>query len=529
MARCHDWIEDCVLNHPQCERKSGDRNFYPTRLLRIDETGCKSWSLVLTGPDCDRSTPWMTLSHRWSSWLRTKLTSTNVADLQQEQPMTRLPTVFQDAMFMARQLGVSYIWIDALCIIQDSQPDWQKESALMQYIYSGSICNISSCGSQDNQQPFFRHRHPDVSLTRTVQLEWAPTEGGYAVLDMAFWDEHVHERPLNRRAWVFQERLLSPRLLHFSQDQILFECRMGVASEFYPSGLPKSYMTQSFTNFKSLAVFGLEMGSGQRTNTQVQLDSLIGVYQYWTSLVEVYSRCHMTRAEDKLIALSGVARIFQDKLADTYLAGLWKGWFFQSLMWRCSALPGNSFTNARRDPSHRAPSWSWASIDGPIFYDDDAQDWAGSCSIARFLSANIDLVNPKNPTGQVVNANLTLLGYKTALPAGLLYSVEDRIDLENGEGRIAKFLDPAENIFCAEVCLLPLLHCCVKSPRTKVLEPVVDGLILAGNPGADSWWRIGIFSAFGHVDCRALGLVFDEEAPLGYFDKACLMRRFLIE
>jgi len=181
------------------------------------------------------SAPYVTLSHCWGkpSSSRLVLKQNNLGDMIQELPYDRLTPVFQDAVTVTRHLGIQYLWIDALCIIQDSKSDWAGESVRMGDIYHHATLNIASTCSPDSNTPFLRSRPRQEEFE--VQLPFSSSElgidAGTVVLrprqqEVRLVSGHLGQ-PLQSRAWCFQERVLSTRTVFFDELQFLWECRAG--------------------------------------------------------------------------------------------------------------------------------------------------------------------------------------------------------------------------------------------------------------------------------------------------------------
>ena len=240
---------------------------------------------------------------------------------------------------MTRKLGVDYIWIDSLCIIQDDEDDWRREFALMEHVYGGSYLNIAASSATsvhggcwvkgDGMQSAFRTRVKvgDAELVREVRDD--------ACYDRAVWDSH-----LATRAWALQEKLLPPRTLHLGDRGAFWECRHMIANEYLPDGFTK------------------RLGSGLlRRMAKTEY-----LQQWWAEVVHLFTSADLTFARDKLPALSGIARRIHGQKGGRYLAGLWRDERIEAqLCWRV-------FDPRTRPAEWRAPSWSWASVDGPIVY-----------------------------------------------------------------------------------------------------------------------------------------------------------------
>ena len=131
---------------------------------------------------------------------------------------SHLPQTFRDAMEVAQRLGIRYLWIDSLCIIQDSVEDWQKESATMSQVYSNGVVNICAVASRNSTEGIFYTRNTVCSRPVHMQVSFEGAVQKRTFCDADLWLEGVDEAPLNRRAWVMQERLLSKRNLCFGTE-----------------------------------------------------------------------------------------------------------------------------------------------------------------------------------------------------------------------------------------------------------------------------------------------------------------------
>ncbi|EGO54152.1 hypothetical protein NEUTE1DRAFT_13510, partial [Neurospora tetrasperma FGSC 2508] len=305
-----NWVGDCVDNHKQCIYSKGDTGWYPTRLLDLGE-----------------STEDFVLNKQ------------KYPQLIKGLPLDSMPRLFQDTISVACSLGVQYLWIDSLCIFQDKddKTDWAHEASLMDKVYSHSYCNISAADAENCSWSLFNARDPHSINPETLTLDIVSDEIGgmipvqFYVYNCDFWFEQVSTALVNKRAWVLQERILAPRVLHFGERQLMWECCEKDAAEVFPHGLHPELAASGNVRFKS---FNLELDQVARL--------------LWNRIIWKYTGCDISRSEDKLIACSGIAKRFESLLQDTYVAGIWLG-------------PG------LRPGVYRAPSWSWASIDGVIW------------------------------------------------------------------------------------------------------------------------------------------------------------------
>ena len=334
----------------------------------------------------------MTLSHCWDggsveyfSNLNTSNRHQWVAGVCEEE----LPTKFRDAITVTRWMKVQYLWIDAVCIIQDSGEDWRMQSSVMGDIYAGSYRNIAAM-SKPGEDGFLRERRIEVIEPFLIRDLVHTSHSTTHVLGYDdFWCSSLLSQPLHNRAWVLQERQMSPRTIHFG-EQIFWECREHKACEAYPTGIP-----EEFTNHRTrawsqgLKIFHLQRQADHQEPNQSWLGSLLTrllprkiqrsssspeeAHQYWSDVVERYMECDLTKSLDKLVAIEGLANKVSDVTGERYLAGHWDNAnFAHSLLWYSPAKEqGNGAASVKyllSKQNYRAPSWSWASLDGKILW-----------------------------------------------------------------------------------------------------------------------------------------------------------------
>jgi hypothetical protein len=303
----------------------------------------------------------------------------------------------------------------SLCIYQDDLEDWNREGAEMSSIYANAYLTIAAALAKDTTAGCFNHRAPK----QQVRLDYSSHEGIRSeVLASLFpiFDEtepkiyaEMRGCPLVSRAWGLQERLLSRRILHFCKEQTYFECKEGFLSE---SGL---------FNIAHYSSIDLSHMADPKS-----------VYIYWSDILfHQYSNRLLTKSSDKLPALAGLARLFSEKLADDYLAGLWKKSLIKCLFW--------DIRRARTLSYYRAPSWSWASLDGRssmsfLFRTNKQKEFA------RLIDSHMELKG-NNPFGEVKSGwiklqapllSLYLTGKRTANPDGNFISERPLVVTENG-------------------------------------------------------------------------------------------------
>ncbi|KAF3061083.1 hypothetical protein GL218_02873 [Daldinia childiae] len=350
LTAAYNWFQDCCSTHTTCNLKLFSKTgWYPTRLIDIGQKESFHWRLLVVSEDgiSPQSAPYMTLSYRWAPNPKPILLASNIDEFRHGKPIKDLPQTFRDFIVVARRFSIRYIWIDALCIIQDSRGDWEIEAPTMRFVYTNSICNVAASVSKSPSEGLFRSRDTDKLKMRIVpcSLYSGKEEPSYIYED--FWDKDILKAPLHKRGWVLQERILAPRVLYFGKDQIFWECLTRRKCELLPNGLPLEIPSR-----RDLLD---QLHWAGASNSRKMSDTL---YNLWIKYIEEYSQCMLTNPSDKLAAIAGIAQLFQDFTGDEYIAGLWKSRLVEMLGWNVSA------PRKLKSLDYRAPSWSWASTDG---------------------------------------------------------------------------------------------------------------------------------------------------------------------
>ncbi|TGO32129.1 hypothetical protein BHYA_0349g00060 [Botrytis hyacinthi] len=356
LAQASKWYRECLLKHTTCNTSLVSKRLMPTRLLRIDE-GEKYVRLVVTKEDIVQDSHFSTLSHCWGNSNVLKLTISNLESFKAGISLERLPKTFIEAIFVARKLSIPYIWIDSLCIIQDSDDDWQTESVSMEDVYGNSILNVMATASKNSHEGLSRPRDPRMlEICPAIQSRWEDAENDlFYLFNEEIWSERLYSGPLLKRGWVLQECVLSPRSLHFCDGELLWECREMASCETYPAGLPEACEQENF-KIRPLSSSDLYERMYLIDGAQKTMEGI--AYDRWVRWITLYSKTYLTRDSDKLAAVSALAKCTRAVFDDVYVAGLWRSIFAEQLVWRG--------LSTSRPKHYRAPTWSWTSVDGPF-------------------------------------------------------------------------------------------------------------------------------------------------------------------
>ena len=363
------WICECLSKHVLCGADSGLTFIPPTRVIDVGPlNGSRDPRLYITGAE-DKHMRYMTLSHCWGQAEILTLTHETYDQMLSGIPMTLLPQSFQDAIEICRRLNQRYLWIDSLCVIQDDCDDWHREAPNMGNIYQNSVCTIAALGASNSFAGLFSQREQPCNLPGEIDLiaRVSPKKLG-----------RVEQRPLHRRAWVLQERLLSPRTLQFGRRGISWECHELTTDETFIESIPVSRLEYRETKLKE--------EFAQLRQCYLPATASEGKRSYfsrvWHEIVKTYSELELTFPSDKLIALSGVTDEIRRCTGLKYYYGLWSSPFDQSLflselLWsapypRSDRQPDRNAISSQGPGKYgwgmRAPTFSWAAIDGPVTY-----------------------------------------------------------------------------------------------------------------------------------------------------------------
>ncbi|KAL2277522.1 hypothetical protein FJTKL_15438 [Diaporthe vaccinii] len=366
-------MHHCDLRHgcmkPQEDSKS--RTESPTRLIDVGTDGNEPIRLLETNQE--QQYRYIALSHCWGQMSDDQRFCTYESNLEQRManiPYDRMPPTFRDAVRVTRALGVRYLWIDSLCIIQKNAADWRTESGKMEDVFNNAYCTIAASSASSSLEGFLGPRPPRDTIRLATSS--GPFYLAEAIDDFA---TDVEKSILSSRGWVFQERALSRRTIFFTSTQVYWECGDGVICE----SLAQLRNPQShFLGDSNFPLFALQFYKDERTRL---------LQHFYTT----YSALALSRESDRPQAIAGlqrrIARIFN---SDVDHGVFWR-WPARTLLW-CAAQPGSLASIHYDDDGAKPPSWSWMAYSGRVGYLDidfggvewtkygrgppDAPDWA---------------------------------------------------------------------------------------------------------------------------------------------------------
>lgn len=423
-ALLDEWIQGCDSTHKECVVKDAE---LPHRVLDVGDES-NNYHICLHISD-HRVAPYVALSHCWGKHDVPKTNTDTIADHTNMISFESLPKNFQDAITITRSIGIRYLWIDSLCIVQDNRKDWEIESAKMASVYNNAYLVLAASQATDSLDGFLDRKdaefenalqlnpknshkianlkNPDSSISEIYSrvMSTDPTNGK----SQHRWK--VSSSPLNQRGWVLQECILARRIVHFTDSEMIWECVECLRCECMEVEAHEKEATSwselsMVRDLRMEALHGDDYAESQRINH---------LYLQWRKLISLYGRLILTEDTDRLPALSGLAKHCQSRGLGKYLAGIWENDLLVSLVWHIRTdEPVQAWSE------YMAPSWSPFSVgyiercDGLIeagyWYCEDEryhQRWAEPQ--AEVLEAQCTPTG-NDPTGTVKDGFLILRG-----------------------------------------------------------------------------------------------------------------------
>lgn len=362
----------------------------PSRV--IDMGSLRSPQLSLSVGE-DRRGSFATLSYCWGKFAERPhyvTTRANITDRMECIDPSILPKTFSDTIFLCRILGIRFLWIDSICIIQGDIDDWKEQSKKMGNIYAQALLNISAAVGIDSNSGLFVSRDPRKTYPCPFTCRYTDKNGSdITALFLSCLELDANKfSHLDTRGWTFQEMYLPLRTLRFSASGMYWTCTSLNASEALPTGLRPFNHKSDFDRYINR---GPEVFGPGHTNISQK-------YAWWYRAIERYSRRQLTKESDRLEALCGLASVFELGLDDKYLFGIWKADIVRGLAWR---VHGKFNDNSERSTQNNSltqivPSWSWASRPSKaIIYLSQGLELDANPEIERSLDVEETLPQPR--------------------------------------------------------------------------------------------------------------------------------------
>jgi hypothetical protein len=511
MSLIKDWLSECIGTHKNCAvleqisdvhsfvTENGRSMFLPTRLIHvgsnIDGHEPRIVSTVeefSSGVVDEARGRYLTLSYCWGSddeGLR-PLTSTlnTIDDWRKGIRWEKLPQVFQDLILLARELGILYLWVDSLCILQGNGGDWLEESAKMAYIYGNAFLTVISASGSSCHEGFL-NRPSSSSCHVSSPMSSIP----YCLrprFGAKWWgSDRMAEIAGKRwisRGWTYQEEHLSRRVIQYGERRFFFDCRTFERQEDTNIRRPRPRWS-TLTYLQDSTEMNL-IGSKLESKSRRKSEEII--FRDWHWLCTQYSHRKVTYMKDRLPAISGVAGVVASKVQSTYLAGLWKKSLIHDLFW-------HTVGDTTKCSPYTAPSWSWIALYANfVTWRDSNLCSSEKCQLyCEVLEAVTSPIGP-DPFGAVESGHLKVKGHLIEVrvvwarnesrdyPWSIVHMDEyvamGNLDMQKGP------VDHKTPVFSAWALLMAT---CVESEDSK-------GLLLqklGSSDGIDKFERVGIF------------------------------------
>lgn len=502
---------DCLTSHPSCARGPQLGPQLPSRVIDVGETGKDPHLFVTNG----KHAAYATLSYCWGKANSFTTVTANLDSNQIAIPFQLLPATLQDAVYFTRQIGIKYIWIDALCIVQDSFEDWASESRKMAEVYSNAVVCLSGTGSEDASKSLFAKRKP-LRLPQVVLPLGAPflnefpfpeSNDANFTIGQSFEEEVMRLRPLNERGWTLQEDVLSPRIVKFASGEVYWSCLTHDTCETLPlrgtSASEMSYgsVKDEFRNLYRVSEkersFRIVLRDPQASHESF---AKLDVYKAWEDIISDYSTRNFTKESDRLIALDGICSRLRTIFEGQPIAGLWIGPFFtRTLLWI-------SHSNDKSREAYSAPSWSWTSSQTPISHVDTSRAGRYSAS-AELLSTSLRTDKTQSFWAGTITLKVqvacTVLQFNRGASIGLTYDDNKMLGAEKFSTALEKvsFWNFLHSDWTSFGCSTTKVE-----DRSKMEDKPRIGDIVSALAGADSKLEVRPF-------CSVEPLHIDQEIP----------------
>lgn len=480
-AECRAFYKKCMdicdRTHTKChEAKVGQ---LPTRLIYItpalsDTSTGVAYSIRLIStrderPKSSRDTKYAALSYCWGKQAGLQLNESNYQSLLADIPYNMLSATIQDAISVTVELGLQYLWVDALCIKQGSYEDWSYEAATMCDVYRGSSITIAASGASNSGEGLFAVRDPLQQFpcgisrssrvyTNDAEIDWE------ARREKDLW-------PLETRGWVVQEQLLPLRSIKFG-SYISWRCMELAVNEFGEEQEDLWWVNVPWAWVSSLLML--------KSTDPIDEGKLR--YMWWT-IMERYSKTMLSNEGDRLAAIDGLGSCIRRITGWRLIYGLWEPFILQELLWKVE-LPTR--------PTGLHPSWTWANFAGgtAAFNPDDFEAWK---DVARYIRMPTSTSEQSPPP--VITLSCTLCKIRERHDGQILVEGwPDKIPI------IASY-DDENRLWTDGAMLLPIGFSPI--PGTY-MYPVLMGLIVVPSTGSTVFERVGHFQIYTPGDAERI-------------------------
>ena len=408
MALAKEWLTSCLEKHPICRPPAVTP--LPTRVIDVGDLDIEARLYVTKG----ESAQYAALSHCWGSRIPVSTTAVTLEDRLKSIKFDASSKTFAEAVHVTRRLGIRYLWIDSLCIIQKSEDDWATEAGRMSDVFRNATVMLSADAARDASEGLLGDKTQRQRMQQIREISCTGLDGQSATVHVRLRATHPSDSDrashasvpcegtkLSSRAWVVQERLLSPRILHFFHEEMAWSCSSCTRCECRL--LPGSSYPGVFRK--------------KATSDEAQGQFILSLALEWPKIVMNFTGKELSFASDRLPAISGLAGLIHQRTFKRYLAGLWSfDMSYQMLWFSDHGKAGLDLIERHsRDKSPQA-SWSWASVTGPVRYFDRHQDQfqrrSGESEVKPLLEVTEGWTEPAGPNayGPVKTGIVTVIG-----------------------------------------------------------------------------------------------------------------------
>jgi hypothetical protein len=412
LATAACWLRNCMKNHKFCELALEDRR-PPKRLLSV---GVENQDLKLVEIDSNsRNIEWAALSYCWGGEYSLQLNEGTMSKLKDGVSVGTLDATIMDAILVTRELGLSYIWIDALCVKQgEGAKEWEEEAVRMNDIYGGSTVTLVAASSRSTKDGFLKAR--EVQYIPIHRDHWPSAKVFLSSEWISDYDEI--SSPWGKRGWTMQEGLLPNRILYYTPSQMVWRCceerrtERGTVNNLQ-NEVDKALKYDDDVSFESewfwrqdpfiqFKIFPRFMASDSKYISGPSCEP----FRLWYRLLQDYSQRQFTKENDRLIAISGLARIISKTITDHgYVAGLWKSDLIRGLLWYAE----DTMLVPSKPAYDTLPSWSWASVGNQVIKHVMSSDDSYT-AVSRIEDVQVKLVDPQNHFGSATCGRITITG-----------------------------------------------------------------------------------------------------------------------
>lgn len=361
------WLQKCLKEHKMCgENDDEARVVRPRRLLHLDDGD----SIKLVDSGVADGQEYVALSHCWGRHPEhvPRLVRETEAKLRAGVELSFLPKTFQHAVLTTKKLGFRFLWIDSLCIVQDSTDDWKDQAKIMALVYTNSVLTIAALKSSGSTEGCFTEERNPLRLRPCVSEDLGVTVSSWN--PGRLWEVEVNTSgygasPLHSRAWVVQERYSAPRTLLYGANGIYWECRGAQSSEAHYCNVSWDDESNKKTWLQRLEVE--DTGALREPTNQ---PAAVTWKDHWIGLLKAYSSCELTMKSDKIIAITGLISEIErrSKVRPRCILGLWDYDLPGMALWYRSRDSSNSDAEFFGRLNNKMPSWTWASVEGRCSY-----------------------------------------------------------------------------------------------------------------------------------------------------------------